>query len=303
MTPAEGFSPDSFRSVHRSRCVCRTPTDGETGPDQVRSGCGHRWFPIVAIDAKNPDGSWGVVTVNLSHGQGMLIVYNGSLRIQGNLIYKGVVPVEGGFHGHALPSRIAASLRAPSTPPPSAGSKSSARRRRHSPSPARPGAVARDAQSLPAPHPGGAGLLSAALAPCRRRPHLKRYCVIDVTPLQRRRLTSGLGWSTGPLFARRASHSGGACSLHLQPARIILGIGAGRRVLSQASPLLANRRAETGSRRPDTHISSSLLPVPRSVLPQADSRSLGEIVSAARRRPAESSYRCLSAFELPRRRV
>ncbi len=54
-------------------------------------------LPIVAIDASNSDGTWGTVTVNLAHGQGMLIVYNGNLRIQGNLIYKGMILVEGGF--------------------------------------------------------------------------------------------------------------------------------------------------------------------------------------------------------------
>lgn len=48
-----------------------------------------RW-PIVAIDAEN-----GEVFINGDFGQGMLIVYNGSLRLQGNFIYKGTILVEG----------------------------------------------------------------------------------------------------------------------------------------------------------------------------------------------------------------
>ena len=48
--------------------------------------------PIVAIDAGG-----GTVTANLSHGQGMLIIYNGNLKVAGNFTYKGVVLVEGNF--------------------------------------------------------------------------------------------------------------------------------------------------------------------------------------------------------------
>ena len=55
------------------------------------------YLPLVVIDASNSDGSWGTVNMNLSHGQGMVIVYNGNLAIQGNFAYKGVILVEGTF--------------------------------------------------------------------------------------------------------------------------------------------------------------------------------------------------------------
>ncbi len=49
-------------------------------------------MPLVAIDAQG-----GTVNVNLSHGQGMLIVYNGNFTVAGNFAYKGVILVEGNF--------------------------------------------------------------------------------------------------------------------------------------------------------------------------------------------------------------
>lgn len=65
-------------------------------PNDVYTGCetdtdlAH--LPMIAINAGG-----GTVNVNLSHGQGMLIVYNGNLSIQGNFAYKGVILVEGNF--------------------------------------------------------------------------------------------------------------------------------------------------------------------------------------------------------------
>ncbi len=61
------------------------------------------WLPVIAIDASDPskaDGR-GTVTLNLSHGQGMLIVYNGDLRLQGEFSFRGVILVDGGFSIHA----------------------------------------------------------------------------------------------------------------------------------------------------------------------------------------------------------
>jgi hypothetical protein len=54
-------------------------------------------LPLVVIDASNADGSWGKVNANLSHGQGMLIIYNGDFTVAGNFAYKGVILVEGNF--------------------------------------------------------------------------------------------------------------------------------------------------------------------------------------------------------------
>lgn len=48
--------------------------------------------PIVAIDAEG-----GTIDAQLSHGQGMLIIYNGNLKVAGNFTYKGVILVEGNF--------------------------------------------------------------------------------------------------------------------------------------------------------------------------------------------------------------
>jgi hypothetical protein len=47
------------------------------------------YHPIVAID-----GDGGIVTLEGHHGQGMLIVHNGSLHIRGNFVYDGVILVE-----------------------------------------------------------------------------------------------------------------------------------------------------------------------------------------------------------------
>jgi hypothetical protein len=47
------------------------------------------YFPIVAID-----GGGGEVGINGDHGQGILIIHNGSLRITGNFTYNGIILVE-----------------------------------------------------------------------------------------------------------------------------------------------------------------------------------------------------------------
>jgi hypothetical protein len=67
------------------------------GVTQCEADSDKTYYPLVAIDASNLDGSWGSVTVNLSHAQGMLVVYNGNLDIQGNLQFKGAILVEGNF--------------------------------------------------------------------------------------------------------------------------------------------------------------------------------------------------------------
>lgn len=54
-------------------------------------------LPLIAIDASNADGSFGTAVLNGSHGQGVLVVYNGNLNIQGNFAFKGLVLVEGTF--------------------------------------------------------------------------------------------------------------------------------------------------------------------------------------------------------------
>ncbi len=48
------------------------------------------YAPIVAIDAQG-----GQVNINGDHGQGMLIVINGDLKVNGNFLYKGIIVSEG----------------------------------------------------------------------------------------------------------------------------------------------------------------------------------------------------------------
>lgn len=47
------------------------------------------YYPTVAIDAGG-----GTVVIEGDHGQGVLIIYNGSVQIKGNLTYQGIVLVE-----------------------------------------------------------------------------------------------------------------------------------------------------------------------------------------------------------------
>ena len=55
------------------------------------------YYPLVGIDARSSSSSnpWGRVTVNGNHGQGVLVVTNGDLDIQGNFQFCGVIVVEG----------------------------------------------------------------------------------------------------------------------------------------------------------------------------------------------------------------
>ena len=48
------------------------------------------YYPIIAIDAKG-----GAVDLQGDHGQGILVVVNGSLKISGNFLFKGIMLIEG----------------------------------------------------------------------------------------------------------------------------------------------------------------------------------------------------------------
>lgn len=48
------------------------------------------YFPVVAIDANG-----GTIDISGDHGQGTLIVVNGTLRIRGNFLYEGIIISEG----------------------------------------------------------------------------------------------------------------------------------------------------------------------------------------------------------------
>ncbi len=88
---------DAQATPYNWGCPVDMHIDLQTGATKCILDGDQNHYPIVAIDASNADGSWGSVTINLDHGQGILVVYNGNLRIQGNLVFKGLIIVEGSF--------------------------------------------------------------------------------------------------------------------------------------------------------------------------------------------------------------
>jgi hypothetical protein len=54
------------------------------------TGADTTYYPIIAVDA---DG--GAIDLQGDHGQGILIVVNGSLKITGNFLFKGLILIEG----------------------------------------------------------------------------------------------------------------------------------------------------------------------------------------------------------------
>jgi hypothetical protein len=62
---------------------------GAACPTNVSPDSSTNRFVVVAIDAGG-----GTVKINGRYGQGMIVVVNGSLEIQGNFIYKGIILVE-----------------------------------------------------------------------------------------------------------------------------------------------------------------------------------------------------------------
>jgi hypothetical protein len=72
-------------------------------PAEMVSGCAAAdtgKYQIIAIDASNSDGTPGAVTINGDYGQGLLVILNGDLRLQGNFVFKGIVLVEGSTDIH-----------------------------------------------------------------------------------------------------------------------------------------------------------------------------------------------------------
>ncbi|HKP74432.1 MAG TPA: hypothetical protein VJT67_02765 [Longimicrobiaceae bacterium] len=72
-------------------------------------------FVVVAIDATNLNNQGGLthaVTINGDYGQGILIVLNGSLNVQGNFIFRGIILVDkdlsigGGSGGNKFSGKI-----------------------------------------------------------------------------------------------------------------------------------------------------------------------------------------------------
>ena len=64
-------------------CPTRMGFDCPPGADTT-------FYPIIAVDAKG-----GAIDLQGDHGQGILIVVNGSLKITGNFLFKGLLLIEG----------------------------------------------------------------------------------------------------------------------------------------------------------------------------------------------------------------
>jgi hypothetical protein len=79
-TPRPRTDPYNWGCPTKSTDACTTVPGNQTNRD---------YHPVVAID-----GGGGTVTLEGDHGQGMLIVHNGSLHIRGNFVYNGVILVE-----------------------------------------------------------------------------------------------------------------------------------------------------------------------------------------------------------------
>ena len=77
---------DPSQKMYNWGCPARMATC--TGRDTT-------YYPMVAIDARTAAGGRGEVSISGDHGQGMLVVINGDLRIQGNFLYKGIILVDG----------------------------------------------------------------------------------------------------------------------------------------------------------------------------------------------------------------
>lgn len=85
------------------------PTWNHTNP-RYRWGCPNRlancagadttYYPLVVIDASGPNNTLGEVQIQGDHGQGMLVVIGGHLRITGNFVFKGIILVEGATDIH-----------------------------------------------------------------------------------------------------------------------------------------------------------------------------------------------------------
>lgn len=93
-TPRNWGCPWDLMKDQNKNCSNDGATADAQAADAVKDSV---HFPIIAINAMNTNGTWGTVKLNLDHGQGLLIVYNGDLSIAGNLSFKGLIIVEGNF--------------------------------------------------------------------------------------------------------------------------------------------------------------------------------------------------------------
>jgi len=107
--PSQTYSLTTTDSVYNWGCP-----QGDLGNVSCTAASAAR-FVVVAIDATNLNNQGGLshaVTLNGDYGQGILIVLNGSLNIQGNFIFRGIVLVDqdlsigGGAGGNNFSGKI-----------------------------------------------------------------------------------------------------------------------------------------------------------------------------------------------------
>ena len=82
---ADNVSQSAVRADHRWGC-----------PAQLVAGCTPEqsaFYPTIVIDAEG-----GIVDITAEHGQGMLLIRNGSVRIGGDFRFAGIIMVEGSLH-------------------------------------------------------------------------------------------------------------------------------------------------------------------------------------------------------------
>ena len=91
--PSQSYSLTTSDSVYNWGC----PSADMAGSNVTCTTAAANRFVVVAIDATNLGNQGGLtraVTLNGDYGQGILIILNGSLNIQGNFVFRGIVLVE-----------------------------------------------------------------------------------------------------------------------------------------------------------------------------------------------------------------
>jgi hypothetical protein len=94
--PNQSWSLTTADSVYNWGC----PPADAMATNIVCTAAGSRRFVVVGIDATNVGNNGtrdNIVTLNGDYGQGMLIVLRGSLNIQGNFFFRGIILVERDF--------------------------------------------------------------------------------------------------------------------------------------------------------------------------------------------------------------
>ncbi|HEU4561976.1 MAG TPA: hypothetical protein VFS20_29385 [Longimicrobium sp.] len=108
--PSQDYSLTTADSVYNWGCPQADVAGTTTCNDASR-----RRFVVVAIDAANLKDQAGLpnpVTLNGDYGQGILIIKNGSLNVQGNFIFRGIILVDqdlsisGGSGGNKFSGKI-----------------------------------------------------------------------------------------------------------------------------------------------------------------------------------------------------